>query len=109
MSKTRNQRRRARIIERVLTIIMFIAFAVLVVMLARQIRDLSEMEARMRATHVEVVRAEDFLPSGFSAESAAYKSATKRYEIEQGHIIPGQKGAAPESANSEADRCKGAS
>ena len=96
-------------IERAITIIMLIVFAVLVIMLAREIRDLSEMEARMRATNVEAVRAEDFLPFGFSAESAAYKSATKRYEIEQGHVIPGQKETAPESANSEADRCKGAS
>ena len=109
MSRTRNQRRRDRIIERALTVIMLIAFAVLVVVLARQIRDLSEMEARMRATNVEAVRAEDFLPQGFSAQSAAYQGACQRYEIEQGHIIPGQKETDPEAATSEADRCKGAS
>lgn len=104
MSKTRNQRRRDRMIERVFTIVMLIAFAVLVVMLARQVRELSDMEERMRSTNVEVVRAEDFLPEGFSAQNTAYQAACQRYEIEQGHIIPEQKEAAPESANSEADR-----
>lgn len=109
MSRTRNQRRRDRMIERIFTIAMLIAFAVLVIMLARQVRDLSDMEARMRSTNVEAVRAEDFLPQGFSAQSAAYQAACQRYEIEQGHIIPEQKETAPEAATSEADRCKGAS
>ena len=96
-------------IERAFTIIMLIVFAVLVIMLAQQVREINELQDRINSRQITVTRAEDYLPEGFTVQDAAYQAACQRYEIEQGHVIPGQKETAPESANSEADRCKGAS
>ncbi len=110
MSRTRNQRRRDRVFERVASIVFFALLILCLVMLCKQCRDIEELQQKIGSTNLTIVAADTYLPEGFSAQSAAYQTALQRYEIEQGHIIPAEnEKTAPEAATSEAGRCKGAS
>ena len=107
MSRTRNQRKRDNLFDRIFTLIMLAFVIALTVAVFRSCRDINELQEKINGTTATVVRASDYLPSDF--DRAAFEAASYRYEIEQGHIIPEQKETAPEAATSEADRCKGAS
>lgn len=111
MSRTRNQRRR-RLFDTIFRLLYMLLLIVCVIMICQHCRDIRDIKEKIGSTNITIVAADTFLPEGFSAQSAAYQAALQRYEIEQGHVLPEnfeQKEAAPESANSEADRCKGAS
>ena len=105
MSRTRNQRRRDNLFDRIITLAILVLVIVLTVMVFRSCRDINELQEKLNSTSATVVRASDFLPSNF--DQGAFEAASYRYEIEQGHIIPEQKETAPEAATSEAVRCKG--
>lgn len=100
MSKTRNQRRRDMLFDKIVSVIMIILLIFLVVATLSQCRDINELQEKLNSTSVTVVRAEDFLPTHF--DRSAYEAASKRYDIEQGQILPEQKETAPEAATSEA-------
>lgn len=102
MSRTRNQRRRDRIIRRVLLLAMMIAIVCLLIALFKQCAEIEQMqrERLARSDSYAVIRASDYLPKEFDRD--AYEDACRRYEIENGHVIPEQKETAPELENSEA-------
>lgn len=100
MSRTRNQRRRDRIFETVVLIFLAVVVIGLTIETIVQHREMEDLREQMAERGAIVVRAENYLPAHF--DRSAYEAASKRYEIEQGHIIPGQKEAAPELAGSEA-------
>ena len=100
MSRTRNQRRRDNKFEKIFCLFMLAFLLLLTVAIMRQCQDINELQERLNERGAIVVRAENYLPANF--DRSAYEAACRRYEVEQGHIIPEQKEAAPESANSEA-------
>ena len=103
MSRTRNQRRRDRMLEKISRWGMVAVLAILLCMVARQCADIERMQQEINSRQqVTVVRAEDYLPAGFDPSSPGYQAALQRYDIENGLIIPEQKEAAPELAGSEA-------
>lgn len=109
MSRTRNQRRRDMIFDRIVCIVFLVLLILCLAGLCKQCQDIEALKEQINSTNITIVAADTYLPEGFSAQSAAYQAASQRYDIEQGHILPDKNEAAPESANSEADRCKGAS
>ena len=112
MSRTRNQRRRDLWFDRLITAVIIALLIACLVGLCKQCKDIEALQTQINGTRVTIIDADAFLPKGFDAESAAYQAASHRYDIENGYIIPeisAEKETAPESANSEADRCKGAS
>lgn len=110
MSRTRNQRRRDRNIDRICCWILAIMLLFLVGLVIQQFREIDAMQhERLARESVTVVRAEDFLPPGFDPSCPGYQAALQRYDVEHGLILPEEKETAPEAATSEADRCKGAS
>ena len=58
-----------------------------------------------------VVSAESYLPENFNPDSEGYRAALERYEIEQGHVLPGSehKKITPEAGTSEVTDTKRAS
>ncbi len=102
MSRTRNQRRRERIFEQIVTVTMLLLLLVLMAVSLCQCRDSNELQERRSSTVVTVMREEDFLPQGFDPSCPEYQAALRRYDIEHGYIIPEQKEPAPEAATSEA-------
>ena len=106
MSQTRNQRRRDRILEKIFRGMLFLLLIWCLLALAKQCRDIEELQEKIGSSNITIVAADTFLPEGFSAQSAAYQAALQRYNAEHGYIIPEQKETAPEAATSEAGRCK---
>ena len=102
MSRTRNQRRRDRIFEWVARVVFFGLLILCLALLAKQCRDIEELQEKVGSTNLTIVAADAYLPEGFSAQSAAYQTALQRYDIENGYIITEQKETAPEAATSEA-------
>lgn len=102
MENRKKRRRRERLIEQIATGIMFVLLIILLVMLVVQIREINELQEKINGTQVNVVRAEDFLPEGFTIQDAAYQAACQRYDVEQGYVIPEQNETAPKAATSEA-------
>lgn len=104
MSRTRNQRRRDKIAEKIFlaAIIGFLIYLlVLVYQQWTEIERLQEQRRVRESQQVTVVNAADFLPSGFDPDCPEYQAALQRYDEENG-LVFGQKEAAPEWANSEA-------
>ena len=102
MSKTRNQRRRDRNIDRIVCWVLALMLVFLIGLLIKQVGEIEALQAAQNAKGtVTVVRAEDFLPAGFDPNCPEYQAALQRYDEENG-LVFGQKEAAPEWANSEA-------
>ena len=112
MSRTRNQRRRDNFFEWFFRVLFFALLILCLLGLAKQCRDIRELEEKIGSTSITIVGTQSFLPEGFDPQSEIYQAALQRYDIENGLVFPEsfeQKEAAPEMAVSEADRCKGAS
>ena len=100
MSRTRNQRRRDNRFEKIVCFFLLAALILLTMATLRQCQDINDLQQQINERGAIVVCAENYLPAHF--DRSAYEAASRRYEIEQGHIIPEQKEAAPEAGTSEA-------
>ena len=104
MRNSKKQRRRTDWFDWIFRILFSALLLVCLAGLCKQCHDIEELQEKVGSTSLTIVAADTYLPQGFTSQSTAYQAALQRYDIEQGHILLDKKEAAPESANSEADR-----